>query len=231
MSRMWIAFLLMILSLGSPNECRANESGWLVNDKSPAFGKVSSYISPTGIKSTYNNQGYVIVTAAPEWKVVVYNDDSKTYFKTTIKDYARELTSAYAAVGLHDIDVRLWSKPQTCLFNGRAALKYTYRAKKADAFVQSAECWFAKDVPVPTAFAQFSAEINRVPCDPHLLLRLVRHRAGDSAGDVTVDVKSVTKTTIPPNCYSYPKNYRLADNFLQVEMGNLGKDLIDEMSR
>jgi len=209
-------------------QCYANESGWFLDQKSPLNGGAVLHVSATGIKIEYNH-GYTFVMSAPEWNPVAYTDSSKIYCKSSIRDYLVKITHSLMVSGLQDIDSDNWSRPQPCLLDGRPTVKYTYRAKRPETRVQAAECWFSTEIPVSKGIAEMSTGLNRTPRDPHLLIRYILHKSVGDQGTVVVDTAQMKKCTIPPDCYSYPRNYRLVNDPVQVVMGNVGQDIMDEI--
>jgi hypothetical protein len=222
------ALALAILAQVLIPPCNANQSGWFLDQRNPINGPSLGYVSAKGCKFVHQKQGYTFVTSAPDWQAVVFNDDSKIYFKTTPKDYVIKLTQTIAVSGSQYIDTALWIKAPPCLLNGRPAVKYVYHAKKAGANPQTAECWFSKDIPVPPVLAELASGIERVPLEPHMLVRLVHHKA-PGWNRIMLDTAVAKKVTIPPDCFSYPKDYRLAKNHMEVVMGGLGQEVIDQI--
>jgi hypothetical protein len=206
----------------------ANESGWFLNQDSPLHGGAILHVSATGVKIEYKH-GYTFVMSAPEWTPVAYTDSSKIYCKSSIRDYLVKMTHSLMVSGLQDIDSENWSRPQPCLLDGRPTVKYTYRAKRPETRVQAAECWFSTEIPVSRALAEISTGLNRTPRDPHLLIRYILHKSVGDHGIVVIETAQMKKCIIPPNCYSYPKNYRFVSNPVQVVMGNVGQDIMDEI--
>jgi hypothetical protein len=210
-------------------QCYANEPGWRVTQLDEMCGKSIGYISPSGAKFVYKNQGYTFVTGAPEWKAVIYNEKSKIYFKTTIKNYLEELSRSTVVSGIHDVDPTLWVKAGPCMLEGRRCVKYVYHAKKPNAAVKTAECWFCEEIPDSPQVSEFIARLDLIPPLRCLPLRLVHHFVEGDSGHVVIRTFSCEKIAIPSDCYSYPKDFRLASNIMQVAMGDLGKEMIEQV--
>jgi hypothetical protein len=224
-----MSLLLAVVAQVSARECYAKESGWSFTQANMVSGNCTGFVSASGCKLIFQKQGYTFLLAAPEWKAVVYNDRSKVYFKTTVKDYIAKVTRTMTVSGFEDIDSALWVKEKSCLLNGKPAVKYVYRAKKIGAAVKAAECWFSEEITVPPAFSELSTGLNRTPRNTHMLVRLVHHHRADDIGKVMIDTTLSKKVVVPADCYSYPKNYRLTDNHMEVVMGNVAKQYIDEI--
>jgi hypothetical protein len=223
-------FLAMFAQTFVP-QCRANESGWFLERESALNGKSVTRVSASGYMIDYPTKGYTFVMSAPEWKPTNYNKASKIYYKGTVTEYIVKMTHSLMVGGIHDIDSEHWSKPQTCLLDGKRAVKYVFRAKNPDATVKVAECWFATEIPVAPAVSELEAGIDRVPREPHLLIRLVFHKFSSASdqGHIIIETKLCKKMDIAPNTYACPKGYRFVSGPVEVVMGNIGKDVIDEI--
>jgi len=229
MLKIFIGLLIALVAQTFVLQCYASESGWKVTQMGALCGRSIGYISLSGAKFVYLTQGYTFVIGAPEWNAVTYNEKCKIYSKTTINDYYEKLSRGTVISGLHDVDPTLWVKAGPCMLDGRRCLKYTYRAKKPNAAVKTAECWVCEEIPYSQQVADFIAKLDRIPPVRFMPLRLVHHFVEGDSGHVVVRTIACEKIVIPPDCYSYPKGFRRANNFMEVVMGDIGKAILDDV--
>jgi hypothetical protein len=218
------AFLAQILA----PQCYANESGWLLNQESLLHGRCVTCLSASGIKVDYK-KGYTLVMAAPEWKPVSYNARSKLYYTATVTQYIVKMTQTLMVSGVFGTDNEHWGKPQSCLLNGNPAVKYHFLDKKPRARVKEADCWFSSEVPVSQAVSDMQTGINHVPHIPYALIQIVAHTNVGDEGHILLHTTLCKKVVVPSGTYSYPKGYRLVGDPVQVVMGDIGKDIMDDM--
>jgi len=222
--------LLTVVAAAMASRCAANESGWLLNQKSRITGECKLYISASGIKIVYEKQGYCFVSSAPDWQAVIYSDKNKIFYRTTLEDHAAQMTRGMKIGGNNDIDAALWKKAEPCMLNGYKTTRYVYRAKKIDAEIDWAECWSSDEIQVAKPLAQYISQVNHTPCNGHLSIRFIEHYRGDIKKKAPrISTTNVEKITIPVGCYSWPKNYRQAASYMQVVMGEAGAEVLDDM--
>src|ERR1700693_1856060 len=72
--------------LGPVQSSPADEQGWGLMVKSPHVGILYLYITKEGFAIVIKETGAKFVTHAPEWRVVMYNDNSKVYYVERLSD-------------------------------------------------------------------------------------------------------------------------------------------------
>jgi len=211
----------------STSECRAEELGWKLIQKSHLTGDSITYVCTKGARTEFKKQGYTLITCAPEWKAFFFNEDSKLYYKTTLKDYVEKITHTTNVSGSCDVDKSGWVKTAPSILNGKKLEHYTYTAKNEFAEVKTAECWFSPEISLAPPVAKLVEDINRTPPNSHMVIRVIYRLNNDHIGTMIIDTKSAERVQIPAGMFAYPKNYLLASNYMQVVMGKLGKAVMD----
>lgn len=58
---------------------RADEQGWVLTQKSQNLGDQYVYISASGLKCVNPKAGFAMVTRAPDWNIVMFNDKTRVF--------------------------------------------------------------------------------------------------------------------------------------------------------
>src|SRR5688572_22969730 len=86
----WTRLLTAALACGllcaPPQAAQADEQGWGLALKSPHLGMLYLYVTTQGFALVYPKTGAKFVMHAPNWKVVMYNDKTKTYYVESMED-------------------------------------------------------------------------------------------------------------------------------------------------
>jgi hypothetical protein len=226
-TRLFLGLVLSAILQISTSECRADELGWKLDQTSHLTGDSITYVCTRGARTEFKKQGYTLITCAPEWKAFFFNDDSKLYYKTTLKDYVEKITHTTNVSGSNDVDTTGWVKTTPRILNGKKLEHYTYTAKNEFAEVKTAECWFSPEIPLAPPVAKLIEDINRTPPNSHMVIQIIYRFNNDHIGTTIIDTKSAERVQIPAGMFAYPKNYRPASNYMQVVMGKLGRTVMD----
>ena len=85
------ALILAFLFLYLAPAAQSDDRGWVLTQKSQTLGDQYVYISPNGLKCVNPKAGFAMVTCAPDWNIVMFNDKTRVFFATTLERYKRDL--------------------------------------------------------------------------------------------------------------------------------------------
>jgi hypothetical protein len=205
----------------------ADEQGWGLMLKSPHLGILYVYLTDNGFAIVYPKTGAKFVTHAPDWRVVMYNDSTKTYYVESwdeVKQYGkanktkRQLSEAArkAASGSR--------KGGTAMIAGQPATQYFVSTVSAEGQKQ-AEAWITESIKPPLQLKQllgkfFQTDMQSFPEGMPLKVKIA-----DDAGkkDTYFETLKAEKQVIRSASFSYPPTYKRVDNELAV--------CVDEKSR
>lgn len=86
--------------------CQAKE--WHLEQESNTFGQHSVFINSSGARCVNKKTGYTFVCQAPQWQVIVYNPNTKTFLTEPLDSFGGQMTLLFMAnvskaslIGLH----------------------------------------------------------------------------------------------------------------------------------
>jgi hypothetical protein len=84
----WLAFGTAAAALA--------DQGWVLTQRSTKMGDQYLYISDQGLKLSNPKAGFNLVSHAPNWDIVLYNEKTKCFYETTADRYRQQLMSRSA---------------------------------------------------------------------------------------------------------------------------------------
>jgi hypothetical protein len=118
-----LIFVLVALYCLPPHAV-AIERAFVVKQEHYFLGPWLVYVNRDKVKATNLNQGYTIVTMAPQWKVVFYRDDSKKAYESSMATFLRcglLLTAGYTTTA----DIKEATKDHVS-FKGITATRFVF---------------------------------------------------------------------------------------------------------
>ena len=231
----WLAAFLFVLSAPST---LADDKGWVLTQKSSQLGDQYVYISPSGLKCVNPRAGFAMVTKAPDWNIIMYNDKTRVYYQTTLDNYKRTLASR----GLtSDLANRQWSRGQTNNIAGLKATQYvmrgggtishqTAKGKIRTSTVSAADYWVSDDITVPPRLGDLLSSAYGLPTTQNVPLRLEMTDAKGSKRMLET-YRMQALATIPSNYFECPGGYKAVQSDAEVMMNDEQKQMIEDMSR
>lgn len=233
----WAVWLLSAIFVLSASSARADDKGWVLTQKSATLGDQYLYISPNGLKCVNPKAGFAMVSAAPDWNIVMFNDKTRCYFATTLDSYKRTL----AQRGLtSDLANRQWARGQTNNIGGMRATQFVMRGgagitrmgangKAHRSSVSAADYWVSDEITVPPRLGDLLASAYGLPTTQYVPLRL---EYTDAKGPKRMlETYRMQATAIPQTYFQCPGGYKLVQSDAEVMMNDEQKQMIDDMSR
>jgi hypothetical protein len=231
----WLAAVFFVLS--APFAI-ADDKGWVLTQKSSQLGDQYIYISPSGLKCVNPRAGFAMVSKAPDWNIIMYNDKTRVYYQTTLDNYKRQLASRGLTA---DLANRQWSRGQTNNIAGLRATQYVMRGggkishqgangKIRTSTVSAADYWVSDDITVPPRLGDLLSSAYGLPTTQNVPLRL---EMTDAKGPKRMleTYRMQVLATIPSNYFECPGGYKAVQSDAEVMMNDEQKQMIDDMSR
>lgn len=210
----------------------AKISGWVLQQEQPHTGVWKIYLAPAGMAAVNDKMGCTLVTKAPQWNVVMYNDKTKVYFLSPLSEWngaslknasvktGKEKQQLYKAMLVEKKPKKL--KDGTIL--GHKASQYL-TDNLASTGLKKVEFWVTPDVQAPPELKQVFSKIYGVGLSSMQGLPL-RVSYIDENGKRTpvFDTKSVLKQDIPLSSFTYPSTYKRVDSEIAVLMDQKGRE-------
>jgi hypothetical protein len=214
---------------------QADEQGWVLTQKSQNLGDQYVYISPSGLKCVNPKAGFAMVTRAPDWNIVMFNDKTKVFFATTLDKYKRDLEAHGFTNSMSD---KTWSKSgSTGNIAGLKATQYVMTGSgsnlqramgKQASSLTAADYWVSNDIAVPQRLSALLATAYGLPPTGNVPLRL---DTTDAKGNRRLlDTYRMTPSAIPVSYFSCPAGYRQVQSDAEVMMTAEQKQMIDDMT-
>ena len=73
-----VSLLLLFYLCTGP--ARADDPGWSITQSGQIYGRSQFAITAKGFRTDCLDAGYTLVSAAPSWKIFLFNEKSKSYF-------------------------------------------------------------------------------------------------------------------------------------------------------
>ena len=178
-----------------------------------------------------------MVTKAPDWNIVMFNDKTRCYYQTTLDSYKRTL----AQRGLtSDLANRQWARGQSNTIAGMRATQFVMRGggpitrmgsngKPKTSTVSAADYWVSDEITVPARLGDLLASAYGLPTTQYVPLRL---EYTDAKGPKRMlETYRMQATPIPPTYFQCPGGYKLVQSDAEVMMNDEQKQMIEDMSR
>lgn len=231
-------FVVVGLSLLSAAPAsHADDKGWILTQKSSTLGDQYVYISPSGLKCVNPRAGFAMVTKAPDWNIVMFNDKTRCYFQTTLDSYKRTL----AQRGLtNDLANRQWARGQSNTIAGMKATQFVMRGggtvtrvnargRAKTSTVSAADYWVSDEITVPPRLGDLLSSAYGLPTTQNVPLRL---EYTDARGPKNMlDTYRMQVASIPTNYFDCPSGYKAVQSDAEVMMNDEQKQMIEDMSR
>jgi hypothetical protein len=198
----------------------AGEKGWVLKQVSISIGQQIVYVTPHAVKAVNAGQGVTTIARAPDWKVIVYNDEKQCYFESQLSQWkGPPIQSVMLFLGL-DASRFVLRKIGQGTVAGQQAICYkpeiqtvmkpgTNKKIWQDDQINASRCvgyWTADAIKVPGPAANIISRTYAVTENGHLPLRLIyRHDRRDRIG---LDTTSVKATTIEASAFDLPGGYK-----------------------
>jgi hypothetical protein len=215
--------------------CLAAQSikGWVLQQENPHTGVWNVYLSNAGMAAANKKLGCTLVTRAPQWNVVMYNDKTKVYFLSPLSEWkgASIKTSAtgkgagkQAAVYKSMLVEKKPKKLKEGKILGHKASQYL-TDNLASTGLKKVEFWVTPDVQAPPELKQVFSKIYGVGLSSMSGLPLKVSYIDENGKRTPVfTTEKIESKNIPLSEFSYPASYKRVDSEIAVLMDEKGRE-------
>ncbi|MBX9686856.1 MAG: hypothetical protein K2X27_09155 [Candidatus Obscuribacterales bacterium] len=213
-----------------------NIKGWVLQQDNPHTGQWSVYLSSAGMAAVNKKMGCTLVTKAPQWNVVMYNDKTKVYFLSplsewkgaSIKSATGSSKSASAASKQAAYKSMLVEKKPKKLKDdkilGHRASQYL-TDNLASTGLKKVEFWVTPDVQAPPELKQVFSKIYGVGLTSMSGLPLKVSYIDENGKRTPVfTTTKIEDKAIPLSNFTYPSSYKRVDSEIAVLMDEKGRE-------
>ena len=227
------AGLVLTAFIGSQSYVMAsapNVKGWCLLQDNPHTGQWNVYLSSAGMAAVNKKMGCTLVTKAPQWNVVMYNDKTKVYFLSPLSEWKGASIKAsqgktgkqqaYKAMLVEKKPKKL--KDGTIL--GHKASQYL-TDNLASTGLKKVEFWVTPDVQAPPELKQVFSKIYGVGLSSMSGLPLKVSYIDENGKRTPVfETKKIDPQIIPLQSFTYPASYKRVDSEIAVLMDEKGRE-------
>ncbi len=210
------------------------EEGWAIRQSSNFAGTVFSDLTDHALKMHIGRLGLTIITKAPKWNALVFNENSKTYVDLPYKRWQQRFTvsekSSYRDTG-----------GKLALFarnSGKTAeIEHfkTYECwvmKKGDPGKNIAEekvtqLWIASDIKAPPQIAQIFCSHLGIPAQKGIPLKASRCLNGKMVS--ALETLSVERRIIPASTFEPLPGYKKVKDEIELVMGESTNEAMEDL--
>ncbi len=210
---------------------RADESGWVLTQRSSALGDQYVYLTASGIKIINPRQGIGFIIKAPNWDVLCFfNDQTRSYYPLSYAQWKAKLASKKES--LSQIQ---WTRGKTSTIAGLRATQYQMK-KSAGAPARgpndwlTAEYWVANEIKVSPKLADLLSTVYGTPDNMSVPLKLI-YKTVDGRNGAILDTYRQQITSIPASYFSSPTGYQLAKSEVAVMVTNEHRQLLEDLAK
>ena len=212
----------------------ADAAGWVLTQKSTRLGDQYLYVSPEGMKIVNPKLGFNIVTRAPDWNIIIFNEQSHTYYQTTSEAWKHQIV---ARSGSTTFNGATWSKMGEVRIAGvnsiayrmtGAMRKYNANGSSTPSKVTGSTYCVSNDIKVPARLIELLATAYGLPPSTSVPLRLTYNEDG---GERTMlDTYRVDKAPIPLAYFAKPAGYKRVNSDAEVMMSPDQAKMMQDMA-
>ncbi len=202
----------------------STESGWDIRQSSNFAGTVFSDLTPHALKMHIGRLGLTIISKAPHWDALVFNENSKTYaelpYKRWQQRFALSANSSYRdRNGQIALTARKTGKMTT--IENHKAYEY-WIIKKGDRKTKVADekisqLWIASDIKPPSQIAQIFCMHLGIPSQNGIPLKASRNYNGKMVS--VLETLSVKQRKMSDNNFKPLPGYKKVKNEIELLMG------------
>ena len=207
--------------------------GWLISQSSNFAGTVLSEFTKDAVRMKIGRLGVVIITRAPDWSTLVYNENNKNYVEMPAGQFMKKFP-----MGQNN---RTHGKNGELLIVSKATGKTSkivgFNAKEFEVRRKSTQprtnrpledrvtnLWIATDIIAPAAVSQLIYTQLNVPQQNGIPLK-VTQKNGDRTISV-LETQEIKKTTFAPTIFEPLKGYKKVKDEMQLLMDEGTDDIM-----
>ncbi len=209
-----------------------NVKGWVLEQDNPHTGMWNVYLSSAGMAAVNKKMGCTLVTKAPQWNVVMYNDKTKVYFLSPLSEWkgaslksgAAGKSGAKQAAYKSMIVEKKPKKLKDGDILGHKASQYL-TDNLASTGLKKVEFWITPDVQAPNELKQVFSKIYGVGLSSMSGLPLKVSYIDENGKRTPVfTTTKIEGKLIPLSNFTYPSSYKRVDSEIAVLMDEKGRE-------
>jgi hypothetical protein len=215
--RFFRCIIVLCLLLDSESRAFSTSEGLCLNAKHSVYGTAKIYLSKAGMKVVNANGGRIMISKPPDWKVAVFDTDTKLFFVGTQDEFARgDFANLFNVIysQRHIIPVK------TSVHATIAGIKVTKYMVGGDKPVpkthkKEVAYWVAEDTGLPAEVCTVHSIISGLPKLPGITLR-ASYPPGAGMKVNNVDTTGAEKMKFADDFFKYPSEFKKATSMRQL---------------
>lgn len=221
------------------NQSGPTVNGWHLLQDNPHTGQWEVYLSEKGMISVNKKMGNTMVTAAPDWNIVMYNDKTKVYFLSPLSEWKGAQSSLKSSAKTRQAYSRATSalieNPPRKLKEERI-LGYKTALYLTDNLVttglKNVEFSITPDIVIPIQLQKIFAKIYGVGLTKLRGLPLkVSYIDENGKRSPVFDTRSIKQEEIPIKYYTFPPHYKRVDSEIEAMLDKEGQKKMKSILR
>lgn len=198
-------------------QARAKADYLTMSSNSDFAGTILAQFTPTAVKMRLDKLGVAIVTKAPAWNAVMYNESSKKCLEMSYKEWKQKLNmgrlGGMRTKAAQDVTTTSTGNKQDILGMKAEELKVS-KSNGPRRPATEFSVWVTRQVTPPVQFMELLHNFASIPIDKGLPLRVVTKKG---KGDVNVfETYKVDRKPIPPSAFDVPKGMKKAQDEMEL---------------
>jgi hypothetical protein len=221
--------LIVVLATFLPVICPAyaKEQGWLLEQTSEISGKQEILWKTDAVRVSFEKNGLIMITKAPDWKVDIFSPYTKRYCQYTFEQFKNKFCQEKQRHKANHVVLK-GKKTQTII--GLRVTQYLMAKAKKSGVVDwsdSSELWVTKQLTMPQKVSEVFAEMASLPKGLGVPLRVLRIR-NNGLTVRTINTLALHKTAINDSSFKMPTGYKRVSDELGVMLEEDAEGLIAE---
>lgn len=227
----------------APAPKAAGGDGYRLTQQSKFFGMSTVYLTNAAMRVYDLKSGMNIVSKAPDWKVVMFNEKAKTRYETPLRDARCYMTKTLMVFMGRDFTKFPLNKKGTVQFRGLEAHKFAsphnfaeqqMKARQsgtvAATTVRSVDFTAAELKPLPAQEGTLLSKIYGIPDTQMIPLQCVFTYVDNDLKTVLNTVR-MERLKVPASTFEVPKGYKLVKTETEVRLSDkVDNGLLDIMT-
>lgn len=212
-----------------------NVKGWVLQQDNPHTGMWNVFLSSAGMAAVNKKMGCTLVTKAPQWNVVMYNDKTKVYFLSPLSEWkGASLKAASSAKGAVSSSKQAAYKSMLVEKKPKKLKEGEILGHKASQYLtdnlastglKKVEFWVTPDVQAPNELKQVFSKIYGVGLQSMSGLPLKVSYIDENGKRTPVfTTTKIEGKLIPLSSFTYPSSYKRVDSEIAVLMDEKGRE-------
>jgi len=233
-----IPCLLLFVFINSPclaHSIRArSESGWAIRQSSNFAGTVFSDLTPHALRMHIGRLGLTIITKAPRWDALVFNENSKTYailpYKRWQQRFSVNAKSSYRDEhGRLALIVKNTGRTMT-IEHYKAYECWVIRKSEPQKHIEEqkiSQLWIASDIKLPPQIAQIFCSHLGIPAQKGIPLKASHNTNGKMVS--VLETLCVERRTMPQTNFDPLPGYKKVKNEIELVMGESSDESMNDL--